>query len=236
MGTLPVIEIAGPTIHGVGWRAARILLAGCNLTCDACDSRYTWDGSEQSIQVTPDAIMSNLSEMREKYPFRLVVITGGEPLIHQHDEAFRSLIVSLLSAGISVEIETNGTILPLPWMEIVIDGRCHISFVVSPKVTGQLATNDEDRRIKPHVIRWFNRHDQVMFKIVARTAADVDTIGNWADANGVARHKIWIMAEGNCWSDHITRSRTIVDRALRQGMNLSTRIHLLLWPTATIGR
>lgn len=59
-------------------------------------------------------------------PVKLVVITGGEPLIQQRNLA--ALVRRLLTVGKRVEIETNGTIAPDP--ALLIEG---VRFNVSPK-------------------------------------------------------------------------------------------------------
>jgi len=244
MTSLPVVEIIGPTVQGegprVGRRVALIRLGGCNLTCESCDTRYSWDGSEPTVQAGNQAIMEQLADVAGKHPLYQVVITGGEPLIHQNRNAFRELVIGILARGMSVEIETNGTIVPAPWFQprLVAGGLdvVAVSFCVSPKIVGGLATDPEPKRIKGNALRWFAACDCATFKIVCRTVDDVTRIGTWADINHINRHQIWIMPEGATWNDHITRARALVDRILTEGMHISSRLHLGLWPTTMRGR
>lgn len=84
-----------------GGLATFIRLAGCNLRCTYCDTRYALrpvDGVKMSIQ-------SILSKVRN-IGFKHVTLTGGEPLVY--NEA--CLLVSLLADdGFLVNIETNGS-------------------------------------------------------------------------------------------------------------------------------
>jgi 7-carboxy-7-deazaguanine synthase len=244
--TLPVVEIIGPTVQGegprLGRRTALIRLGGCNLTCSGCDTPYAWKQGGQSTPMTIPTIADELLDLiggMDGYqlgtnrPFHQVVITGGEPLLHQGSDVFRELVVSLLAGGMSVEIETNGTIVPAHWFMprlLVCEDTVGVSFVVSPKLVGGLASDNLSKRINPTALRWFTGTPGSTFKIVCRTIDDVQTVGRWADTNHIPRQKIWIMAEGASWSDHITRARCLAAAILAEGMNVSTRLHLALWP------
>jgi 7-carboxy-7-deazaguanine synthase len=250
VSTLPIVEIIGPTVQGegprLGRRTALIRLGGCNLTCAGCDTPYAWKQGGQSTPMTIPTIAEHLvslivvtldevgdGQLTVNRPFHQVVITGGEPLLHQGSDVFRELVVSLLAGGISVEIETNGTIVPAPWFMprlLIGEDTVGVSFVASPKLVGSLASDTLSKRINPAALRWFTNNPGNTFKIVCRTIDDVQTVGRWADTNGIPRHKIWIMAEGATWSDHITRARCLADSVLAEGMNVSTRLHLALWP------
>jgi len=76
-----------------------IRLAGCNLDCEFCDTDYNLTG-----ELTIDEILTHIKKVETKH----VVITGGEPLIHDLD----SLVNRLHHEGFIIHLETNGT-LPL---------------------------------------------------------------------------------------------------------------------------
>jgi len=77
-----------------------VRLAGCNLRCAWCDTKYSFDkGTEVSVASIIDDIIHS--------GFRYVCITGGEPLIQM--EEVLTLAKELNNRGIIVSIETNGT-------------------------------------------------------------------------------------------------------------------------------
>lgn len=76
-----------------------VRLAGCNLCCDFCDTKYAFEAGKE---MTVGEILSE----REKYPSKWVCITGGEPFIQPLDE----LVGRLKADGSLIQIETNGTI------------------------------------------------------------------------------------------------------------------------------
>jgi len=101
--TLPIME-AFYTLQGEGFHQGRaayfIRLGGCDVGCVWCDVKDSWDASKHPQQ-SVDSIVAEA----KKYPGRLAVITGGEPLMHQLDE----LTKALKDAGFETNIETSGS-------------------------------------------------------------------------------------------------------------------------------
>jgi 7-carboxy-7-deazaguanine synthase len=83
-----------------GYPCGFVRLAGCNLRCVYCDTRYAYDnGTVMSI----DRIVDRLGD----FQCGLVEITGGEPLCQEDTPA---LAQTLLRSGHTVLVETNGTL------------------------------------------------------------------------------------------------------------------------------
>jgi len=99
---LPVME-AFYTLQGEGHHRGKaayfIRLGGCDVGCHWCDVKESWDADKFPL-VTVDEIVAAAS----KTPARLVVITGGEPLMHNLD----SLSKGLQQAGFATNVETSG--------------------------------------------------------------------------------------------------------------------------------
>lgn len=93
------------SIEGEGIEIGRlevfIRLAKCNLRCDWCDSKYTWNnGKDMSV----NEIIKEVSG----YPCKNVSITGGEPLLQK--EELLELIQKLKKSNYWIQLNTNGTI------------------------------------------------------------------------------------------------------------------------------
>ncbi|MDR1613096.1 MAG: radical SAM protein [Planctomycetota bacterium] len=109
---LPVAEIFH-SIQGESTRAGRpcafIRLAGCNLDCRWCDTRYA--NGEPGRELSIDMILAAIRPFGAK----LAEITGGEPLLHRNTPA---LAARLAREGHEVLVETNGSLdislLPYP--------------------------------------------------------------------------------------------------------------------------
>lgn len=106
--TLRVMEVF-PTIQGegpfAGQPATFVRLWGCNLQCPLCDTDYTSQETEMTVQ----ELLCEIERVRPKaapHTMPLVVLTGGEPLRQSCGEFVREAIVA---SGYRVQIETNGT-------------------------------------------------------------------------------------------------------------------------------
>lgn len=93
------------TIQGEGLFSGHssifIRLSGCNLACQQCDTEYT---SKRDIMSVDRVLQKVISfEMPDNF---IVVITGGEPF----RQNITPLVKYLLRRGITVQIETNGTL------------------------------------------------------------------------------------------------------------------------------
>ncbi len=101
-GAIPVMEhfysIQGEGAHQ-GKAAFFIRLGGCDVGCVWCDVKESWDARKHPLK----DVQSLLAEV-QKTTARMVVITGGEPLMHQLD----LLTTKLREAGIKTHLETSG--------------------------------------------------------------------------------------------------------------------------------
>jgi 7-carboxy-7-deazaguanine synthase len=91
------------TLQGEGFHQGRaayfIRLGGCDVGCVWCDVKDSWDASRHPL-MTIEEMVSAVKQT----PAELVVITGGEPLMHPLDE----LTKQLQAAGLHTNIETSG--------------------------------------------------------------------------------------------------------------------------------
>ena len=99
---LPVME-SFYTIQGEGINAGRaayfIRLAGCDVGCVWCDVKDSWDASAHAKK----SIESLVAEAKS-FPAKLIVITGGEPLMYD----LFPLTNLLRKEGFEIALETSG--------------------------------------------------------------------------------------------------------------------------------
>lgn len=96
------------SINGEGPRAGQLALfirfAGCNLNCSYCDTRYASEPGASYEEMSEKEILDLVTDSG----IADVTLTGGEPLYRPDIyELIRDMVVI---PGISVEIETNGSV------------------------------------------------------------------------------------------------------------------------------
>ena len=100
--SLPVMEHFY-TLQGEGFHQGKaayfIRLGGCDVGCVWCDVKDSWDVSKH-----PKLKIENLKLKIKETPGEIVVITGGEPLMHNLDV----LTEELQKSGLKTHIETSG--------------------------------------------------------------------------------------------------------------------------------
>jgi organic radical activating enzyme len=92
------------TIQGEGYYSGHaayfIRLGGCDVGCVWCDVKESWDADKH-----PQCELNDIVSWVEKARAKLVVITGGEPLMHD----LTKLTATLKSKGIQTNIETSAS-------------------------------------------------------------------------------------------------------------------------------
>ena len=104
--TLRIAEIFA-SVQGEGLRLGEptifVRLAGCNLRCSFCDTKYAWTGGKER---TREEVLAEVRRLRMDFPAAWVCLTGGEPLLQD----ISGLVRDLKKEGLKVQAETNGTV------------------------------------------------------------------------------------------------------------------------------
>lgn len=157
------------TLQGEGRNAGRAAVfcrfAGCNLwsgreqdragaVCTFCDTDFVGtDGTGGGKLADADALADAVAaEWTGEGGPKMVVLTGGEPLLQVDD----ALIAALHARGFEIAVETNGTLAPPDG----IDWLC-----VSPKSTAPLAVTrgDELKLVYPQPEAMPDRFERLTF-------------------------------------------------------------------------
>lgn len=101
--TLPVME-RFYTLQGegryTGEAAYFVRLGGCDVGCVWCDVKESWDADAH-----PKLAIADIVEQAAAHPGRVVVVTGGEPFLHD----LTGLTTALHAAGMRTHVETSGS-------------------------------------------------------------------------------------------------------------------------------
>lgn len=194
----------------------------CNLNCTWCDTKYTWQGQEKSKAGTDYELMTTKSVLEKIMSFKCdhLVLTGGEPLLHQR--VISSLLSRLKKVGFYVEVETNGTIEPSPEMLDLVD-----CFNVSPKTSNSLVPSKI--RTRPRALKTLAGSRKAWFKFVIQSPSDLNETENLIAEFGVPRDRVILMPEGIETPVLLERSRWLVDVCKEKGFRFTPRLHILLF-------
>jgi len=195
----------------MGWPCAFIRLTACNLRCSYCDSEYAFfEGKDMSIAEILDAIA--------QYPARLVLVTGGEPLLQ---ESVHDLFLELLTRKYTVCVETGGH------MSLEgVDSRVHKIMDLKCPSSGMTGHNRFEN------IDYLTRNDEVKFVVGDR--ADFD----WA-CDIIRSYNLPQKAGTVLFSPVYKKlpydllARWVLDCGLKVRMQL--QMHRVIWPDITRG-
>jgi organic radical activating enzyme len=150
-----------------------------------------------------------------------LVLSGGEPLIHQTNQDLRSLLSGL---GMTIHVETNGTLKPERWLNTRV---AHWS--VSPKLAN--GSDPQHRRIRRVALDWFAtaaREGRCVFKFVAVNPSDLAEVADLVNGHHIPASAVWIMPEGTDAVTLLDRARLLEPYVLAEGWNLTLRQQILL--------
>ncbi len=123
-----VVNSIFPTIQGegpfTGEPAVFLRLSQCNLACTFCDTEF-----EKGTKMTPEEVLLNIEQAASEINTKLLVITGGEPLLQDFSVLLKLLIKKY--PHWKIQIETAGTVWQKALENVAFMG--YITYVVSPK-------------------------------------------------------------------------------------------------------
>ncbi len=212
-----------------GKPCAFVRLSRCNLACVWCDTAYTWrfegdnrphrsgqhfDRATNQISLSEEDIAARITGLGKPR----LVITGGEPLL-QAPALARMLA---LLPGMSVEIETNGTVAPPP----ALDALVH-QYNVSPKLAH--SGNPAELALLPERLAHWAAEPRAFLKFVIAEPGDVEEVLALAERFAIPRERIYLMAEGTDAATLAAREAWLARLCLDNNLTLSKRLHIELY-------
>jgi organic radical activating enzyme len=203
-----------------GSPALFLRLALCNLRCEWCDTRYTWDFERYRYEdeVSEVSVDSVAERIASENPRRLI-ITGGEPLLQTR--ALEALLARL-STKIAVEVETNGTLTPSEALASRVS-----QWNVSPKLSH--SGEAMERRIRLPALAALNDTGRAFLKLVVRTPAEREEIESLLSRLDWPRDRVCLMPEATTPAVHTERAPRVAELSQTLGLRFSPRLHVLLW-------
>lgn len=216
----------GPSM---GRPVAFVRLSRCNLACTWCDTAYTWrfegDNRLHRDELTFERTANQVTLDEADVAARIMaleqdrlVITGGEPLLQG---AALARMVAMLE-GVSVEIETNGTVAPHPALDPLV-----AQYNVSPKLAH--SGNPADLALLPERLAAWASQPKAYFKFVISAPDDLSEVLELIERYSMDRARVYVMPEGTDSATLRTRERWLAPLAMEHGLRLSDRLHIHLY-------
>ena len=212
--------------------------SGCNLRCWFCDSYHTsWEPEHAWMSVAE--IVAEI----EGYDADHVVLTGGEPLIHEESVA---LLEELDDRGYHTTVETNATVYRDAPIDLVSASPKLASSTPAPgterpdgkPIDEDWADRHESDRLDVDVLARFADAHDVQLKFVVTDESDLPEIESVLEAVRAATESeiddrdVLLMPEGATRQRLAeTRQRT-ADLAMAYGYRYTPRLHVDLWNDA----
>jgi organic radical activating enzyme len=213
----------------IGQPCTFVRLSRCNLACTWCDTAYTWrftgdnrphrDG--RVFERTANQLVLDEADVAARITAlgqQRLVITGGEPLLQG---AALARLVALLD-GITVEIETNGTVAPHPALDPLVG-----HYTVSIKLAH--SGNPIESAQIPERLREWAEKPQAYFKFVIDTPDDLSEVLNLMQAYAIPANRVFVMPEGTDSTTLRARSHWLAPLALHHGLRFTDRLHIHLY-------
>ena len=229
------------SVQGEGRRAGTpsffIRTNHCNLRCkftggNLCDTSYTsWFPDD--IKNLGEVDISGIISEYKKYLCRDIVITGGEPAMH--DDELEELCSELKKVNpvCFITIETNGTFTGnfLKLTDLIS---------VSPKLKSSVPFNTEfekmheKNRINIQVLKQINllkinKSSDVQWKFVFTGENDIAEIKALQKKIGFKNEDVFLMPEGITKEEIEMKRLDTINESLKNEFNYTDRLHILIW-------
>lgn len=210
----------------------------CNLHCVWCDSDYTWnwqgtrfphvrdsDPDYQKFDRKQQILELEVSQAVEfivGFKCDNIVLTGGEPLLHQADLLALIHALDAMGPNFRFEVETNGTRVPECELAENID-----QFNVSPKLANSQVPKSQ--RIVDKSMMYFASQPNAYFKFVVDSSQDIEEVDQLVSAYSIESRRVLLMPQGT--SSKVLREKgpALVEVCKARGFRFSDRLHVHLY-------
>ena len=177
--------------------------------------------AQNSSNLNPQS--SALPQSAKLHQKPIVVITGGEPLLHHKEALFYEFVCELLARGHAVHFETNGTIL-VDFEKFPTYKSC--VFAVSPKLSN--SAEPRERRLNFAVLRSLKQNAKDSFyKFVV--SPEFDAQPEISEILAACESEVYCMPRGADRRELENGAQFCVDFCLKNGYNYSDRLHIRIW-------
>lgn len=193
-----------------------------------CDSTAVWvKGKHKTFEelITMLGGQTFLKNLKNK---ARLIFTGGEPLLQQFEIiGFTGYLKDLYNISPIVEVETNGTIVPINELIALVN-----HWNVSPKLSNSGMQYQD--RVKDDAMMILSSLSTSIFKFVIKSKEDfLEIVTDYLSRFNISSDKIYLMPAADNRADLIKISADVAEICIANNLNFSSRIHLVNWDQKT---
>ena len=237
------------SVQGEGASSGKLALflrfAGCNLTCKGfgvskispktgeeltgCDTiRAVYTSHFKYRNLTFQEILDIVKKYdRNLHQKPIVVITGGEPLLHHKNEDFVNLVRNLLDKNYEVHFETNGTI-AIDFDKFEFYKRC--IFAISPKLS--FSGEKIEKRLNQKALRAIKDNAKSSFYKFVLSDEFIrrgEALSEISQVLRLCKNDVFCMPQGYDKISLENNARSVAEFCIKFGFNYTDRLHIRLW-------
>ena len=196
----------------IGVPSLFVRLAGCELRCTWCDTKYAWPadaGDDYSIEELSQKILA--------FETRHIVITGGEPMTNPQ---LTDLLKAIADPSRHITIETSG-------IEYIADLPCDL-MSISPKLAN--STDNGQSHLNINALQKLIANYEYQLKFVVDRPEDLNEIAQCLESlENVNPYNILLMPQAQTRKEHTEKLPALAEICKQTGFTLAPRLQVILW-------
>ena len=211
----------------VGYPSIFLRLGGCNLLCKSkdwiCDSIAVWSKSNK-VNFKDVFDTEDIRNLRRGVH---LIITGGEPMLHQRQVTrFLNWFESEYSFLPTIEVETNGTIVPNDEFYNLVS-----VWNVSPKLSN--SGEPFKKRFNERALHFFNNSPKVNWKFVISKEPDVNEFLADYSFISLTDKRMSFMPAGDSLESFAKTDQMVVELCKELNIRFCPRLQISIYNQAT---
>lgn len=196
------------------------------LGCDTLKAVFTQEFKEHYENLNAKALFERVIKLKHNFS-PIIVITGGEPLIHHKNTEFIAFIQALQENNLEVHFESNGSIM-LDFEKYPLYKNCVFALSVKLANSGVL----KEKRLNFKALAAFKKYAKTSFyKFVLEGKNLEQSHKEIQEIIKAVPNEVFCMPMGENEKKLSLNAKKIASFCVKNGYNYSDRTHIRLWGT-----